>query len=215
MSNFTVPLTEDLYRYLLSVSVRETAVQKALAAETLKQTKALMQITPYQGQFMRLLVELTGAKRIVEIGVFTGYSSLAMALSLPDNGKIIACDISEEWTNIAKKYWQQAGVSHKIELHLKPALLTLETIDETIDLVFIDADKVNYQQYYEAIIDKVKQNGLILFDNTLWDGKVADTNVNDEDTVALRQLNDFLFQDERVQISMLPIGDGLTIARKK
>ena len=179
-----------------------------------------MQISPEQGQFMALIARLIGARRCLEVGVFTGYSSLATALALPDDGRIVACDVSEEWTSVARRYWQQAGVTHKIELHLAPATDTLDALMAqgqagTFDFAFIDADKTNYLAYYERTLALLRAGGLVLIDNTLWSGKVADPEVADADTVALRHFNEVLHRDERVDLSLLPLGDGLTLARKR
>lgn len=220
MSSKTLHLTDEIYDYLLSVSHRDTAVLRALREETAKLEMGLMQIAPDQAQFMALLVKLMGARKVIEVGVFTGYSSLVMALALPNDGLITACDMSEEWTDIAKRYWREADVENKIELHLAPALETLEKIDKkdepnTYDLAFIDADKVNYQKYYEYCLNFVRPGGLIIIDNVLWGGSVADPSVLDMDTAAIRAFNEFIFSDERVDISLVPIGDGLTLALKK
>jgi caffeoyl-CoA O-methyltransferase len=179
-----------------------------------------MQISPEQGQFMALLARLTGARRCLEVGVFTGYSSLVTALALPVDGSIVACDVSEEWTAVARRYWREAGVAHKIELRLAPAT---ETLDEllaqgqagTFDFAFIDADKTNYLAYYERTLSLLRTGGLVLVDNTLWSGRVADPEVADADTVSLRHFNEVLHRDERVDLSLLPLGDGLTLARKR
>lgn len=220
MSNKTLFLNDQIYNYLLSVSLRDTAVQRQLREETAKLELGIMQIAPEQAQFMALLVQLTQARKIIEVGVFTGYSALAMAQAMPDGGRIVACDISEPWTDIAKRYWQQAGVAEKIQLHLAPALQTLEKLinkDErgSYDLAFIDADKVNYQEYYESCLKLLRSKGLLLVDNVLWGGSVADRAENDDDTNAIRAFNEFLYSDDRVDISLVPIGDGLTMAIKK
>jgi caffeoyl-CoA O-methyltransferase len=179
-----------------------------------------MQIGPEQGQLMGLLARLVGAKRCIEIGVFTGYSSLAVALALPEDGRILACDVSEEWTAIARRFWREAGVEHKIELKLQPATRTLEQLLAAgeagrYDFAFIDADKPSYDTYYELLLQLLRPGGLIALDNTLWSGHVADPNNRDPNTVALRALNDKLHRDERVDLSLLPVGDGLTLARKR
>ena len=179
-----------------------------------------MQISPDQGQFMGLLVELIGAKRIVEVGTFTGYSSIAMALALPADGRLIACDVSDEFTRIAQRYWQEAGVADKIELRLGPAVATLDGILAAgeagcFDMAFIDADKENYDAYYERCLQLLRPGGLILIDNVLWGGRPADVNEQDESTVAIRALNTKIHADERVTASLLSIGDGLTLARKR
>ena len=179
-----------------------------------------MQIGPEQGQFMALLARLTGARRCIEVGVFTGYSSLAVALALPPDGRIVACDVSEEWTAIARRHWQAAGVDSKIELRLAPAVDTLDAMLAAgeagrHDLAFIDADKVNYGRYYERVLELLRPGGLVVVDNTLWSGRVADPAVVDADTVALREFNERLHVDERVDLSLVPIGDALTLARKR
>lgn len=220
MSKKSISLTDDLHTYLIKTSLRETEVQKSLRSQTAKLSESNMQISPEQGQFMQLLVKLTGASQIIEVGVFTGYSTLAMALGLEGRGKIVACDISKKWTDIATRYWDEAGVSSLIELKLGPAIETLRALRNSwqcghFDLAFIDADKENYIAYYEQCLELIRPGGLILIDNTLWDGKVADISNNEEETTAIRQLNNNIYQDERVDISLLPISDGLTLARKR
>jgi len=220
MSNKTLALDSQLYDYLLSVSLREPDILQQLRAETAHHPNAIMQIAPEQGQFMALLVQLLGAKKTLEIGVFTGYSSLRVALALPPEGKIIACDVSEEYTAVARRYWEAAGVAHKIELRLAPALETLDKLladqqAETFDFAFIDADKANYQAYYERSLQLLRPGGLIVIDNVLWSGQVADSQVQDESTQAIRALNDKLHHDQRVTLSLVPIADGLTLALKR
>jgi len=219
MSNKTLSISDSVYQYILQHSLREHAQLTELRQLTAKHEWARMQIAPEQGQFMALLVELTGAKSIVEVGTFTGYSALAMALALPADGQIICCDISKEWTDIGKPFWKQAGVETLIDLRIAPALDTLDKLIKqhqgNFDMAFIDADKSNYLNYYERCLELLRPGGLILFDNTLWDGDVADSTINDEDTIAIRALNDQLHKDERVSISLVPIGDGLTLARKR
>jgi caffeoyl-CoA O-methyltransferase len=220
MSSRTIALTDALYEYLLEVSLREPDVLLRLREETASDRLARMQISPEQGQFMALLVRLAGARRCLEIGVFTGYSSLVTALALPDDGRIVACDVDERWTAIARRYWSEAGVADKIDLRLAPALVTLDGLiasgqSGSFDLVFIDADKENYLPYYERSLLLLRTGGLIVVDNTLWSGRVADPEVADEDTVALRHFNECLHRDERVDLSLVPIGDGLTLARKR
>ncbi|HIK03419.1 MAG TPA: class I SAM-dependent methyltransferase [Trichormus sp. M33_DOE_039] len=219
MSSQTIGLDQQLHSYLLSNSVREPEILQKLREETANHPRAIMQISPEQGQFMRLLVELMRAKKTLEIGVFTGYSSLAVALSLPDDGQLIACDVSEEFTAIAKRYWQTAGVANKIDLRLAPALETLDTLlaqghNETFDFAFIDADKENYLNYYELTLQLIRPGGLIAIDNVLWSGKVADPQIQDPNTQAIRSFNQKLHDDHRVTISLLPMGDGLTLALK-
>ena len=220
MTNKILNMTDELYDYMLSVSLRELPVLRRLREETASHPMAQMQISPDQGQFMNFLVRLMGAKRTLEVGVFTGYSSLSVALALPPGGRIIACDVSEEWTSIARRYWEEAGVAHKIDLRLAPALETLDGLlaseqAGSFDFAFIDADKTNYDGYYERALQLLRSGGLIAIDNVLWSGRVADPSVQDKDTAALRALNDKIHRDERVLVSMLPVADGLTLALKK
>ncbi|MEH2067819.1 MAG: class I SAM-dependent methyltransferase [Nostoc sp.] len=220
MPKQSIGLDNQLYNYLLSVSLREPEILGKLRQETASHPRGGMQISPEQGQFMKLLVQLIGAKKTLEIGVFTGYSSLSLALALPDDGKIIACDVSEEFTAIARRYWQEAGVADKIELHLAPALETLDRLlatgqAETFDFAFIDADKENYDGYYERSLQLIRPGGLIAIDNVLWSGDVADPQFQDESTQAIRALNEKLHHDERVTLSLVPIADGLTLAVKR
>jgi len=220
MSNRSINLNDRTYQYLLDVSLREASILADLREATASHPKVVMQISPEQGQFMAMLVKLTGAKRCVEVGVFTGYSSLAVALALPTDGQIIACDIDEEFTRLAVEYWQRAGVESKIQLKLAPAIESLDQLladgqDGQFDFAFIDADKVNYRHYYDRLLNLVRKGGLIAVDNTLWSGDLADPDVNDEDTIALRAFNQYLHSDERVDLSLVPIGDGLTLARKR
>ena len=220
MANKTLGLDINFSEYLQQVSVRETAVLKQLREETEKQPMAMMQIAPEQGQFMALLVQLMGAKKTLDIGVFTGYSALVVALALPSDGQVIACDVNEETTQIAQQFWEKAGVAHKIDLRLAPALETLEQLiaegqNNTFDFAFIDADKSNYDNYYEKALWLVKPGGLIAIDNVLWGGKVADSDVKDNRTQKIRNFNQKLHEDPRIVLSMLPIADGLTLALKK
>ncbi|HEX9771908.1 MAG TPA: class I SAM-dependent methyltransferase [Steroidobacteraceae bacterium] len=220
MSNRTISLTDSLYDYLLSVSLREPEVLRELRTETATDPEVQMQIAPEQGQFMALLVRLIGARRCLELGVFTGYSSLATALALPADGRIVACDVSERWTAIARRYWQRAGVDHKIDLRLAPALVTLDALlaadgAGTFDFAFIDADKENYVAYYERVYALLRTGGLIAIDNTLWSGRVADPGERDPETSALRRLNEQLLHDRRIDLSLLPIADGLSLVRKR
>jgi caffeoyl-CoA O-methyltransferase len=220
MSRRSISLTDSLYEYLLSVSLREPDLLRQLREETATDPSARMQISPEQGQFMALLARLMGARRCLEIGVFTGYSSLAVALALPDDGRILACDVSERWTAVARRYWAAAGVAHKIELRLATALETLDRLtgsgaSGTFDFAFIDADKENYLGYYERVLGLLRPGGLIVVDNTLWSGRVADPENVEADTVAMRHFNERLHRDERVDLSLVPIGDGLTLARKR
>lgn len=220
MSNRSIGLSDALYDYLLSVSLREPEILAELRRETMAMAQRSMQIAPEQGQFMALLVRLTGALRVLEIGTFTGYSALAMALALPPEGRIIACDVSEEWTEVARRYWQRAGVGDRIELRLAPALETLDALigaggGATFDFAFIDADKSRYLDYYERTLTLLRPGGLIAVDNTLWGGSVVDPEKTDPDTAAIRAFNAALRDDPRIELSLVPIGDGLTLARKR
>ncbi len=219
MSNQTIGLNDQLYSYLQSVSLREPEILTQLRQETAQHSMSRMQISPEQGQLMALLVQLMGAKKTLEVGVFTGYSSLVVALALPTDGKVVACDVSEEYTAIARRYWQQAGVDDKIDLHIAPALETLDQLlvtgqAGTFDFAFIDADKSNYDGYYERSLQLVRAGGLVAIDNVLWYGRVADPQVQDNSTKSIRAFNQKLHEDARVSLSMVPIGDGLTLARK-
>lgn len=220
MSNQTISITDSIYKYLCENSLREDEVLSSLRAYTYRMQQRNMQISPEQGQFMQLLIKLMGAKNTIEIGVFTGYSSLCVALALPLDGKIIACDISTKYTDIAEKYWKDANVRDKIDLRIGPALDTLQKLidkglSNTFDFSFIDADKINYDNYYEMCLQLLRPGGLIAIDNVLWSGDVADIRINDIDTESIRSLNKKLHKDSRVDISLLPIGDGLTLALKK
>jgi predicted O-methyltransferase YrrM len=215
-----IQLTSDLHDYLVRVSVRESDFLKQLRIETEQLPESVMQISPEQGQFMGFLVRLMGVQRAIEVGVFTGYSSICLATALPEEGKLTACDVNEEWTKTAIRYWGKAGVADKIELVLGPAEITLSQLIETgcsgsYDFAFVDADKENYGVYYELVMELIRPGGLILFDNTLWSGKVIDESVTDSDTLAIRSLNQQLIRDDRVDLSMLPIGDGLTLVHKR
>ncbi|HSQ69595.1 MAG TPA: class I SAM-dependent methyltransferase [Steroidobacteraceae bacterium] len=220
MSRRSIVLTDALYDYLLSVSLREPELLARLRQETARQEMARMQISPEQGQLMFLLLRLIGARRCLEIGVFTGYSSLVTALALPEDGRIVACDVSEEWTAVARRYWREAGVEPKIDLRIAPALETLDRLVEEgeaghFDFAFIDADKESYLAYYERVLELLRPGGLLAVDNVLWSGRVADPEVSDPDTAALRHFNEALQRDERIDLSLVPIGDGLTLARKR
>jgi predicted O-methyltransferase YrrM len=219
MSNESIRLNDKLYDYLLSVSLREHPVLQDLRAETMTMEMARMQIAPEQGQFMALLMKLMGARRYLEIGTFTGYSALACALVMPAGSEIHALDISEEWTAIARHYWQRAGMADRIHLHLAPAEETLTKMlpeaEATFDAVFVDADKTGYAAYIELLYPLLREGGLLMIDNVLWDGAVIDPDENDDDTVAIRAVNAAMFADERWDISMVPIGDGLTLAQKR
>jgi caffeoyl-CoA O-methyltransferase len=220
MSSTAIVLTPEVYQYYQMHTLRPHLILDDLRQETLKMYDAQMQICPEQGAFMQMMIKMLGAKKTIEIGTFTGYSALCVALALPNDGKLIACDTSEEWTNIAQKYWQEAGVAHKIELKLAPAIQTLQALLDagqagTFDFIFIDADKENYLNYYEAALKLIRVGGIVAIDNVLWYGRVADSNNNAPSTIAIRQLNDHILNDSRVDISMLPIGDGLTLAMKR
>jgi len=220
MSRTTTGMTEDLRGYLIASSVRESALLTQLREETASLPAGGMQISPEQGQLMRLLVELTGAKRCLEVGTFTGYSALCVAMALPADGTLICCDVNAEWTGIGRRYWQEAGLDHKIDLRLAPATETLEALIAdgqagSFDFAFIDADKGNYDRYYEAALTLLRPGGLIGVDNVLWGGSVINAAKQDEDTLAIRALNAKIAKDERVTPAMIPIGDGLTLARKR
>jgi caffeoyl-CoA O-methyltransferase len=220
MTRRTNHLPDALYAYLLDVSLREPDVMRRLREETADLEKSNMQIGPEQGQFLALLVELVGARSALEVGTFTGYSALAVALALPDDGVLVACDVSEEWTAVGRRYWEEAGVAHKIDLRLAPAVDTLDRLlaggrAGDFDFAFIDADKEGYDAYYERALELVRAGGLIVLDNTLWEGKVIDPSNRDGDTEASRHMNAKLAADERVTLSLLPVGDGLTLARKR
>ena len=220
MSKQIIGLDTRLYDYLQSISLREPEILRQLREKTAQLPMAQMQISPEQGQFMALLVQLMGAKKTLEIGVFTGYSTLSVGLALPADGQIIACDISAEYTAIASEFWQKADISEKIDLRISPALETLDQLiaegeKESFDLAFIDADKRNYENYYERALMLVRTGGLILIDNVLWSGKVADPAIQDRQTEAIRAFNEKLHQDSRISLSLLPIADGLTLALKR
>ena len=219
MSSHNAYIEESIYSYLLENSLRELPVLKKLREETQKMPLGRMQISPDQGQLMSMLVQLIVPNKIIEVGTFTGYSSLVMALALPENGKIVACDISEKYTSKARIFWKEAGVADKIELQLGNANESLEKmlnegLSGTFDMAFIDADKENYKIYYEKCLELLRPGGLIMIDNVLWYGRPADPNSSDADTVAIREFNKFVYKDSRVDISLLSIGDGLTLARK-
>ncbi len=211
-------LTSELYRYLVGHCSPRPPVLDELARETQALGSiSIMQIAPEQGALLTLLVRVANVRSAVEVGTFTGYSSLCIALGLPLEGRLLCCDVNAEWTTIARRYWEKAGVANRIELRLAPALDTLRTLPKSpsIDFSFIDADKANYRAYYEELLPRTRQNGLIVFDNVLWGGTVVDPVQRGEEVEALRQLNDWLAQDPRVEVVMLPIADGLTLARKK
>jgi predicted O-methyltransferase YrrM len=220
MSPKTLGVSPQLYDYLLNTSLRENPVLQQLRQETAQLPAARMQIAPEQGQFMALLVQLLGARKTLEIGTFTGYSALVVALALPPEGTVVTCDIDETMTAIARRYWQHAEVADKIQLHLAPALDTLQQLlqsgeEGSFDFAFIDADKRNYPHYYEKCLQLVRSGGLIAIDNVLWSGRVADETVTDKRTEAIREFNRQLHHDDRITLSLVPIADGLTLALKR
>ena len=220
MSNRSVVLDDALYEYLLAVSLRESDVLRRLREETAALPQHNMQIAPEQGQFMALLAELIGARKCLEIGTFTGYSALVVAAALPPDGILVACDISDDFTSLAKPFWREAGVAGRIDLRIGPALDTLDALiadgqTGSFDFAFIDADKANYEGYFQRVFDLVRGGGLICIDNVLWHGAVIDPARTDEDTEAIRAFNASLTHDPRVSLSLVPIGDGLTLARKR
>lgn len=220
MSPRSIGLGDDLYAYLLEVSLRERPLLTRLRRETASQFGAQMQVAPEQGQFMALLAELIGARRVLEIGTYTGYSTLVVGLALPEGGRIVTCDLSDEYTRVARRYWAEAGIARRVDLRIAPAIQTLDGLiaegsRESFDFAFIDADKENYEGYFERCLALVRQGGLIAVDNVLWNGSVADPDVHDADTQAIRNFNARLHGDERVSLSLVPIGDGLTLARKR
>jgi caffeoyl-CoA O-methyltransferase len=221
VSRRTLTVDAALHDYVVEHGVREHPELAALREATRDHPRAGMQISPEQGQLMQLLVQLLGARRTIEIGVFTGYSALAVALALPHDGRLLACDISDEYTRVGRPYWKRAGVGHKIELVLEPAVNTLDARIAAgqggqYDFAFIDADKANYANYYERCLKLLRAGGLIAFDNVLWSGRVAKpAEPGDADTLALQQLNNALHGDARIDLALLPIGDGLTLARKR
>jgi predicted O-methyltransferase YrrM len=217
VSRRTLTLTDELYRYLLSIMPPEPSVLVRLREETGADPDAECQIAPEQGQFMGLLVKLMGARSILELGTFTGYSSLCMAMALPPYGRIVTCDISKEWTAVARRYWKEARVENRVELHLRPALDLLDQLlaegqERKFDLIFIDADKENYVGYYEYALRLLRPGGLVVVDNTFWSGKVIEPEMQDKDTVAIRAFNAYLRNDPRITLSVLPLADGLTLA---
>ncbi|MGB3571347.1 MAG: class I SAM-dependent methyltransferase [Phormidesmis sp.] len=220
MTNRSIELDDRLYDYLLAMTLRESEVQADLRQITAEHPQSQMQIAPEQGQFMALLVQLMGAKKTLEVGVFTGYSALAVAIALPEEGRVVACDVDEEALAIAREYWEKANVTHKIDLRIAPAIDTLDALvasgeSGTFDFAFIDADKSNYDSYYERSLQLLRPGGLIAVDNTLWYGRVADPDVQDNRTKCIRALNEKVRDDERVTMSLLPVGDGLLLAIKR
>lgn len=220
MSHTTLPLSDRLYEYYQAVATRETELLAALREETAKRPDGKMQISPEVGQFFGLIIELMNAQKALEIGVFTGYSGLCIAQALPFDGKLIACEINQDHAQTALRYWREAGLERKIEIHIAPAWETLDTLLEnghanTFDFLFIDADKENLDRYYERCLLLARAGGLIVIDNVLWSGRVADPEDVDLDTQAIRALNEKIHEDARVSLSVVPIGDGLTLARKR
>jgi caffeoyl-CoA O-methyltransferase len=211
-------LTKPVHHYLVAHAPPLDDVQRDLIAETEALGGiSMMQIAPEQGAFMTLLTRLIGARRAIEVGTFTGYSAISIARGLSDDGTLLCCDVNEEWTAIARKYWERAGVDEKIELRIAPAIETLRSLPagEQFDLGFIDADKPNYPHYYEEVLARLRRNGVILVDNTLWGGAVADSKATDDNTVAIRAFNDAVAADDRVESTILTVGDGLTLIRKR
>jgi caffeoyl-CoA O-methyltransferase len=220
MSRQSLGLSDELHDYLLSVSLRESDVLRELREETAEHPKAQMQIAPEQGQFLQMLVRMIGARRTIEIGVFTGYSALAVADALPPNGEVVACDVSEEYTRTARRYWKRAGVDDKIDLRIAPALDTLDALLDAgrtgdFDFAFVDADKTEYDGYYERCLRLLRPGGVVAFDNTLRDGRVAQDDPDSEGVRALQDLNEKLHADGRIHLSLLPLADGVTLAMKK
>ena len=220
MANQTIGLSDELATYVREVGVREPDVLARLREETATLPRHGMQIAPEEGAFLAMLVALLGARRCVEVGTFTGYSSLAVALALPEDGSLVCCDVSEEWTSMARRAWEQAGVADRIDLRIAPASETLDQLiaagqQATYDFAFVDADKSGYDGYYEQLLQLVRPGGLIAFDNTLWGGDVLDEDSDDEDTRALRALNVKLSTDDRISLCLLPVADGVTLARKR
>ena len=220
MSTRSIGLSDSLHRYLLDASLREPDGMRRLREETARHPESNMQIAPEQGQFMQLLVRLMGAQKTLEIGTFTGYSALAVALALPDDGQLIACDVSTDYTRIARRYWDEADVAHKIDLRIAPAIDTLDALLDdghagTFDFAFIDADKTGYDAYYERSLQLARPGGLIVLDNMLRGGRVVDPDPDDASTQAIAQLNDKLRDDDRVHLSLIPVADGLTLALKR
>jgi caffeoyl-CoA O-methyltransferase len=210
-------LTPEIHEYVVAHGTPPDAVQQALIDETAELPMAMMQISPEQGAFMTLFTRAVGARDAVEVGTFTGYSAIAIARGLPDDGHLLCCDVSEEWTNVGRRAWAEAGVDDKIELVIAPAADTLRALpdEEQFDLAFIDADKPAYPAYYEEIVRRLRPNGVILVDNTLQGGRIVDASVNDESVVAMRAFNDLVAADARVDSALLTLGDGLTLLRKR
>ena len=219
MSKLNTQVTPEMGDYIRDITLRELPVLARLREETAANPQSGMQVSPEQGQYLALMARLIGARRTLEVGTFTGYSALVVAMALPEDGQIIACDINKEWTDIARRYWDEAGVAHKINLRLGPAVETLQALlagggKGTFDFAFIDADKSNYQSYFDSAVELIRPGGLIAVDNVLWHGRVIDPAEQDRDTLAVREFNRKLHIDARVEISLVPMGDGLTLARK-
>ena len=220
MTSKSIGLPDDVYDYVLAHGVREPAILGRLREETASHPMAQMQIEPLQGAIFRLLVELLDARRYVEVGTFTGYSSLAVALAMPADGRLVCCDVSEEYTNVARRYWAEAGVADRVDLRIGPGIDTLDDLlaegrENTFDLAFIDADKKSYPYYYERCVRLVRPGGVVALDNVLWGGEIADMAKQDRDTLALRAVNALVRDDERVTEVLLPVADGMTLARKR
>jgi predicted O-methyltransferase YrrM len=220
MARTSIGISDDLHEYVIAHGVREPAIFRRLREETAALPQATMQIAPDQGAFLAMLVGLIEAKRCIELGTFTGYSSLAVALAMPPEGRIVCCDVSDEWTSIARRYWAEAGVADRVDLRLGPALATLDELIAggaagTFDFAFIDARKSEYPDYHERIVQLLRTGGLAVYDNVLWGGAVLDERQDDPDTLGIRRLNERIGLDERVEVSMLPFADGLTLARKR
>jgi predicted O-methyltransferase YrrM len=220
MSNASMGLPEDLQAYLVRHGVREAEILKRLRDETAQLPQHNMQIAPEQGALLALLIELTGARRCIEIGTFTGYSSLVVAMAMPADGTIVCCDISDEWTSVARRYWAEAGVADRVDLRLGPAIETMDELlaggaEGTFDFAFVDARKKEYPEYHERVVRLLRSGGLAAYDNVLWGGSVVDESMQDEETLGVRRLNERLAADERVSIAMLPVADGVTLARKR
>ena len=220
MSNVSMGLPPDMQAYLVRHGVREPEILKRVRDETALLPEHDMQIAPEQGALLAMLVELVGAKRCIELGTFTGYSSLVVMLAMPSDGTMVCCDVSEEWTSVARRYWAEAGVADRVDLRLGDAVATLDQLlaggaADTFDFAFVDASKRDYPDYHERIVRLLRRGGLVAYDNVFWDGGVIDDSMQDEDTLGVRRLNERLAADERVTISMLPVADGVTLARKR
>jgi predicted O-methyltransferase YrrM len=220
MADRTIGISDDLAAYVRELGAREPAVLTRLREATAALPQHRMQVAPEEGAFLAMLVELTGARRCIEVGTFTGYSSTAVALALPADGRLVCCDVSEEWTSIARRHWDEAGVADRIDLRVAPAVETLDGLlaageEGSYDFAFVDADKTGYDGYYERLLRLVRPGGLIAIDNTLWGGRVLDRDTEDEDTRAIQALNAKLRDDERVSLVLLPLADGVTLARRR